>query len=299
MGQGRVEWASHVPALLLSLLLSSNPHLDQGRSLFRALKYDEALKPLERATQATTSTQAERRESFDLYARALAALGRIDEAERAYAALLATDPMAPAPAGVAPKISDAWLRAKRGLYRDDWVRLSALPAAAGELRIEVLDPWARVATLELAQGEQRTTLELVAGTARATPAAGTWTVNALDAGGRAVASLSGGAPVAVVAVPPPVPAEEPVHLIDAPPSGGRWKWQTVVTSVLAALSAGACVTLGVLAHSTSVVATHEMFASNQRAQDLLARGYGIGAWASGAGGLVFLAAAIVFGAVLQ
>lgn len=66
---------------VVAVVVGANPHLDEGRKLFRGLYYQEAEVPLRRACRVPTSTPQETLEAFDLLARTLAAQGRLDEAE--------------------------------------------------------------------------------------------------------------------------------------------------------------------------------------------------------------------------
>ncbi|MBX7102118.1 MAG: hypothetical protein K1X89_30665, partial [Myxococcaceae bacterium] len=182
-------------AVAVAALVAANPPLDEARGLVKALRYEQALEPLRRATQVPTSTVAERRESFDLLVRTLAALGRLDEAEAAYEALLAADPAAPGPVGAPPRITAAFDRAKQKVYPGDWVRLAALAAAPGELRLAVRDPWGKVVRVVLSEeGREDLPLALSDGEARAqlsSPDA-RWSARAEDADGRALAQLAPG-----------------------------------------------------------------------------------------------------------
>src|SRR5436309_1922884 len=91
-------------AALAGLLVGANPYLEEGRKLYGAMQYEQAAARLKLAAEVPTSSLDERRAAFDLLARTLAALGRTDEADGAYAALLAKDPEAPGPDEASPKI---------------------------------------------------------------------------------------------------------------------------------------------------------------------------------------------------
>jgi hypothetical protein len=104
-------FASALGVLALALL-GASADLQEGREQFKGMHYRAAVERLNRARDVKDLPIAERREVFDLLARSLAALGRIDEVEAAYAELLAVDPEAPAPEGAAPKIVNAYKRAR-------------------------------------------------------------------------------------------------------------------------------------------------------------------------------------------
>ncbi len=138
-------------AMFLALLISANPYLDEGRQLYRSMGYAEAEARLELATQVPSSSVEERREAFDLLARARLARGKAREAERAYSELLARDPHAPTPTDAAPKIRETFQRAKQRLYPPPFVRLELAPATEGRLEVLLVDPWDAVRTVHLHQ----------------------------------------------------------------------------------------------------------------------------------------------------
>lgn len=142
-------------ACLLALSLGANPYLDEGRKLYDQVRYRDAEAKLQLAREAPGSTDAERRETFDLLAKAVAAQGRLDEAERVYAELLTWDPHAAAPEAASPKIRDLFKRAKERVYPRGFVKLNQLPAAAGRVDAEVIDPWTLVASVELAEATSK------------------------------------------------------------------------------------------------------------------------------------------------
>ncbi len=131
-----------------AMLLGANPYLDEGQKAYDALLYEQAVARLKLAVEVPTSSIEERRRAHDLLARSLLALGRFEDAEEAYAALLAKDPDAPDPQG-APKVRETFRRAKERLYPPDMVRLERLPSPPGRLVLEVLDPWSNVRELLL------------------------------------------------------------------------------------------------------------------------------------------------------
>ena len=138
--------------LALALALAANPYLDEGRGLYRALHYPQALSRLEVASRVPTSSPDERRETFDLLARCHAALGQQQQAEAAYTALLAQDPDARLADDASPKIQAVCDQAKQRLYPPDFVRLKRLPAPAERLEVRLIDPWRAVQALVVFEG---------------------------------------------------------------------------------------------------------------------------------------------------
>src|SRR5579862_8255229 len=103
-------------ALLAACISNAEPTLDEGRELFRALKYEEALSKLEQAVELPNLATAERREAFDLLARTWAALGNLPRAQAVYGQLLLHDANAPSPDDAAPKIREVFRAAKVALF---------------------------------------------------------------------------------------------------------------------------------------------------------------------------------------
>jgi hypothetical protein len=146
---------SAVAATLLLFLSGANPFLDEGRRLYDAMLYENATAQLRLAAEAPTSTREERREAVDLLARALAAQGLDEQAEREYAKLLGRDPNAPSPVHASPKIRTAFQRAKARLYPPNFVSLTPVAATSASIEVDVTDPWqlVRELALESSQGE--------------------------------------------------------------------------------------------------------------------------------------------------
>jgi hypothetical protein len=145
-------------ALVAVVVLSVNPFLEEGRASYSALKWDKAEQQLRLACESPSNTAEERYEAHDLLARTLSATGRAEAALEAYARLLSLDPHAKGPTEAAPKIRELFRRAKESLYPRDYVRLRQLPSTPSQLELELVDPWAQVATLalfEAAQGDER------------------------------------------------------------------------------------------------------------------------------------------------
>ncbi|MBK7862550.1 MAG: hypothetical protein IPJ65_28870 [Archangiaceae bacterium] len=196
---------------LCAVLLAVTPELTEGRRLYEALRYREAEEQLRLARHDAQATAAERREAYELLAQSLIAQSRVAEGEDVFAELLVLEPNAPAPRETSPKVEEAFARAKRRTYRPDYVKLTQRAAPAGQVVIEVADPWARVSTVSV-QGVE---LARAGGTFAGplTPGAdGPLTAVAKSAAGDPVATLplQGAAePVAIAAPPRAVAAPEP------------------------------------------------------------------------------------------
>ena len=144
---------------LLFIALASNPYLDEARALLGSMQYAPARAKLEYARKVTTSTRDEKREVFALLARAWAAEGKLDQAEAAFAELLVEDPSAPAPRD-APRIREAFRKAKEKLYPLDFVSLTQSPAPVGRVSLELKDPWGLVESVTLLESiDQQTFAE--------------------------------------------------------------------------------------------------------------------------------------------
>lgn len=141
----RFSIATGLVVLLAASSASANPYLDKGRAAYDALNFDAAIPQLELARKSPSASTEERVQALDLLARSYIAVGRRDDAELSYGELCALDPEFEPPQGTSPKISDAFLAAKRSIYPPDFVQLVELPAAPGFVRLELRDPWHRVA----------------------------------------------------------------------------------------------------------------------------------------------------------
>src|SRR4051794_33540451 len=115
---------------LLTLLLTVNPYLEEGRRLYEGLHYQDAEPRLELAAKSPLSTPEERLEIYDLLARCRIAQGKLEAAEHAYAGLLQEQPNAHTPINASPRVRAAFDRAKKALYAPDFVALTQLPAPA-------------------------------------------------------------------------------------------------------------------------------------------------------------------------
>ncbi|MBL8954100.1 MAG: hypothetical protein JNK82_25210 [Myxococcaceae bacterium] len=142
--------------LLVAVALTSNPYLDEARGLLESMQYAQARAKLEYARKVTTSTRDEKREVFALLARAWAAEGKLDQAEATFAELLVEDPSAPPPRD-APKIREAFRRAKEKLYPLDFVSLTQSPAPVGRVALQLKDPWGVVEQVALLESTDQQT----------------------------------------------------------------------------------------------------------------------------------------------
>jgi tetratricopeptide (TPR) repeat protein len=301
--------------LLLSVatwLTTANPQLEEGRALYQSLRYERAAEKLKLATQAPESTLEERITSYDLLARSLAALGRMDQVEATYRELLRVEPHAPAPRDAAPKIRDAFTRAKEELYRRDHVQLELQPAPPGQVVVRLIDPWERVkgVRMQAAKPQGFTPLPLtrdkaeVRGELPAPEEDGTVSLylEAQDESGKVVAQL--GSPqqqllfrgVPRPGLPTARPEPPPVGEAQASQgSGPAWGgWALAGASVVAA-SVGTV--LAVQASTDSRAADQAPWASETRELDARARRKALqshfligGALVGGAGAVVLLTA---------
>jgi hypothetical protein len=289
-------------------LAAANPHLDEGRVLYEAQLYERAAEKLREAIQVPDLSAEERIEGYDLLARSLAALKRMDEAKATYSALLVMEPHAPFPKDAAPKIRDAFTQAKRELYRREYVELELLPAPAGWLKVRIIDPWEQVKEVRMQArgpaGFQPLTLtrdgmaasgELPAPGEDGTAALYLEALAASD--GHVTARLGSpeqplvfrGVPRAVL---PSARPEAREHL--SPGRGARWGgWALAGASVLAATVG---TVLAVQASQDSRAADRAPWASETRTLDSRARRKALqshlligGALAGGAGAVVLLA----------
>jgi hypothetical protein len=233
---------------VLAVVLAVNPHLEEGRQLYEKLKYPEAEARLKVAATVPGLSAAEQAETLDLLARAMLAQGRTADAERTYGELLAAQPHVDDPQA-SPKVKAAFLRAKKSVYPEGFVRLVRGPAAPGQLELELVDPWRSVRTvaMELRRGEGAWSLrELTANGRRYSvamePGPGekvSCAVKATDEGGRVLATLGRREePIvfeaaAAQAVTIATPVGEPVATDPA-----RWPAILLGSVALAALAAG-------------------------------------------------------------
>lgn len=230
---------------LLGLWLAANPWLEEGQRHFEALRYPEAAAALRTALDAPTNSVEERRKAGDLLARALLAQGKQAEAEAVWAGLLAKDSELPDPVGVSPKVREAFWRAKEKVYPRRFVRLEARPAAQGQLAASVVDPWRLVARVHQRLGPAATTeLNPVDGVVRTelAPGSGSHLLEALDAQGALLASLTVEAPPKVEPAPAAAVA---VGEVAAPLPSGPPRWPAWTAAVLGVGALGAAAAVGI------------------------------------------------------
>jgi hypothetical protein len=267
-------------ALFLQLALAANPYLGEGKALFEALKYPEAEARLRTAAQVPETTVDERRAIYDLLARAVLAQGRGPDAELVYAELLAKDAGAPAPKG-APKVRDAFQRAKERLYPQPFARIVQLPAAPGKIEVSLLDPWSVIDAVVLIVGQDEQKLSPTGqGRYSAELAGGAqFRVEARSKDALVLATLgSSDAPLAMPSAPKLLaPASTQTPEVIAPEDLGPSKWPAYAVggATVVALAAGTVLAISAAADSRAAGESGE--ALELRALDAQARDKAIGA----------------------
>jgi hypothetical protein len=274
---------------LIALVLAANPHLDEARKLYEQLKYPDAVARLRVARTAPNNSPEENQQIADLLARALIAQGKTADAEKAWAELLAEQPDAPDPSDASPKIREVFLRAKRGVYPPDFVKLERGPSPPEMFEATLTDPWRQVEELtwRCNDGEEKL------------PVAKRFSMRLREGDSCQMIAISRGKeiahsdPVAYTsraAVPSaavPGVAEEPV------PQGPR-RWPGILTGVLALAAAGVAAGFGVsswLDYSKVNPTTGAMATTTLDASARTKAGVAYGA---GAGALALTALMIVF-----
>lgn len=289
---------------VVALLLTVNPHLDEGRALYERLKYPEAEARLKVAATAPENTPAEQAEILDLLARSMLAQGRPADAERTYAELVAAQPHVADP-NASPKVKAAFLRAKRSVYPEGFVRLSRRPAAPGELVIELVDPWraVRAVVLEQKRGAATTTVELKAVVTRYSAtielAPGErveCVVRAKDQVGKQLASLGEEGETIVFQKLAAQPVDElPAPIVTAPVDTGPARWPAIVIGSVAVLALAVGVGLAISAALDSGQVTPSTSALETRTLDARARDKALAANFAIGGGV---AAGVVAGVLI-
>lgn len=135
-------------SVVLAILLTVSPELEEGRLQMSGLRYKAAVVTLSKVAASTQLPAGERIEANELLARAHLALGDVAKAEAAYDALLALDPMAGEPQG-APKMVAAFRRAKEHRFPRGTVLLERRPRAADVVEVQVINPWRLALTLQV------------------------------------------------------------------------------------------------------------------------------------------------------
>ncbi|MBL8912103.1 MAG: hypothetical protein JNM17_15515 [Archangium sp.] len=230
---------------LVSVLLASNPYLDEGRRHFDALEFEAANASLTVAVQQSSLTTEERRTAFDLQARALLALNRKEDAIAAYARLLERDPYAPQPSG-APKVIDAFLRGREKAWPKPSVKWSrAADPEAGAIKVELQDPWALVMRARYFESSKAGLSEHSAQVidhslvVRPSPSTSQVLFDALDANGTLLAHFE--VPVTPTATQEPAATPLVRTTSATPPSSLRTPGIVALIAGLATVAAGAIV----------------------------------------------------------
>jgi hypothetical protein len=145
-----------LPAYVVALLLTAhgaeqrgNPYIDAASDLYATQRFAQAREQLVVALQVPGLADDDLERALDLLARCHVAEGRRAEAERTYARLLAANPHWEPQASASPKIRDPYDAAKQGLFRRDHVELRVSGRSAEEVRVELIDPWGRTASLAI------------------------------------------------------------------------------------------------------------------------------------------------------
>ncbi len=197
----------------------------RARSEIEALRYDVAQATL---TQAIDAGGADRDQLIMLYRLSGEVAGALDQtkaAEGAFTRALVLDPSLQLDAGVSPKLSEPFARARQAAKRRG--ALAARDSRAGDqLIVEITnDPLKMVARARayLAPESGVADTRILDGTRRwqlALPAAvRSWSLSLLDARGNQLLVLRGTVEPVVVPVPQPPP-------VDRPPGGGGPAWYT-------------------------------------------------------------------------
>jgi len=132
---------------LVTLIVSASPELEDGRAAVSRLEYQKAIAALSKVT-SSASPSTEKAEAYGLLARSYLALGKAAEAQAAFEGQLTEEPMANEPSG-APKVKQAFLKAKRARYPPTFVQLHRRPSAPEVLEVEVVNPWRLPLAIEL------------------------------------------------------------------------------------------------------------------------------------------------------
>ncbi|MDX2009505.1 MAG: hypothetical protein SFW67_04915 [Myxococcaceae bacterium] len=228
--------------VVLLLVCQANPYLTQGREHFEALDYAKALRALEVAVTVKGQRDDELLEGLGLLAQTQLALARGADAEASFGRLLRLDPHAPVPTG-APKVQQAFLRAREAVFPRPGVSLRATTSPEGPVVVSVVDPHGLVARVQHAAGRSpeamtTTRVPVVAHAVtvpRPQPEQLVW-VDAFDASNTLLAHLE------VVGPAPSAPGPSAALTLERPSPSPRkptaWLgWALVATAVAAAASA--------------------------------------------------------------
>lgn len=142
-----------MPALLLMGLLCagpSRPWLEEARDQIARLEFAQALDGLQVARQAPSLEPQVLREIDELRAYCLVALGRWQDSEALWSAMLKADPMAvPNRNFASPKVLRVYEQAKKALFPSDFVQLQPISVDGERVRVKLLDPWAQTTEVVL------------------------------------------------------------------------------------------------------------------------------------------------------
>ncbi|MBK7860019.1 MAG: hypothetical protein IPJ65_15630 [Archangiaceae bacterium] len=134
---------------VMLMALASNPYLEEGGSTSPTSTSTRPARAMQISVGQPGLSRDELREAFDLWAQALLAMGRREDAERTYARLLREDPYVPAPTA-APKVRECFERAKRSVWPPPSVKLSSTREGP-HVTVTVFDPWSLVQRLRFLQ----------------------------------------------------------------------------------------------------------------------------------------------------
>lgn len=259
-------------ATLLTLTMA--PPLVEGRRLYDTMRYQDAIPYLQEAIRSKNVTVEDRRQAVISLVSAYTALGRTEEAQRAWEELLRLEPNTPIPGEgeVAPKIRESFERAKRALYPLDFVDLRLIGYAEDSIEVDLKDPWNRVKTFAvLVTADSGTYEELTSpahvGLNRLSLGNGKFSrkyyVEARDLEGTSVASL--GKSNQPLLVMPNIEQQPPV-----PQPAFRPKWVPWALAGLSVVALGTGIAFGVSSQTDSKKAEASPSARETRAFDAAA-----------------------------
>ncbi|MFT3707737.1 MAG: hypothetical protein QM817_08725 [Archangium sp.] len=275
----------------VSLMLCANPYLTEARKHFDTLEFDAATRSFAVAVEQSDLSAEERRIAFDLWAQALLALNRRDEAEKVYVRWLKSDPWAPPP-NAAPKVVDAFLRARQIAWPKPSVKWTRVDdGSSGTVRVELFDPWSlasRVRWLEALESglTERPTppLEAHVLTVQPTPGAKRLLFDALDAQDVLLSHFEIALAVGAATTRAPT--------VTTAPTTPSVKWAPIVILAASAIAAGfgaAFLGLGYRAPPT-LTAASDINAWNRSANTQVGLGWsllGVGVAGAGTGAALF------------
>lgn len=267
---------------IATCVLGVNPYLERGRKLYDHVRYEEAEAQLRLAKESPSSTPEEKQEALDLLARSVVAQGKFSEASQLYRELLASNPNAPDPKDVSPKISEVFLQAKRRLFAKNFVRLNPLPAAPATLEVEVVDPWRSVDSVTLFEADEGATFagrplpqsghRVAASISFSGKVSRRWYLEARNAEGKRLATLGTAeepnwlrATPAQVQLPAPAAPAHSGEVTRAGPAEPPSRWPAWVLTATSLAAAGVGAALLVSAQGDYHASESALFASDSRA----------------------------------